>query len=135
MTASSSSEYQPLASSSNGFRNNVRRISKLRANLKGWWLPLLLVPAARIIASRRALWPLAVVLGRCSARLVVRDKDFVVKAPILDAWPVFEVFAFGEYDLALAGGPAIQDVICCCVHVGSFSMWIVAWTGARVLAA
>jgi FkbM family methyltransferase len=77
---------------------------------------------------------LAILLSRYHARLVVKGQDLIVETPLLDAWPVFEVFAFGEYDLAIPGRRNLQYVIDCGAHVGSFSLWIAARTGCRVFA-
>jgi FkbM family methyltransferase len=46
-----------------------------------------------------------------------------IRVPLLDAWPCFEVFAFGEYDFPMIRWEVVRSVIDCGAHIGSFTLW------------
>jgi FkbM family methyltransferase len=105
----------------------------IRSTFRGWLLPILLVPIASLLASKRPFSRLVALLNT-SVRLQTRADGKVLRAPLLDAWPVFEVFAFGEYDFDVLPWERIKWVVDCGANVGAFCVWITGRSPCRVLA-
>jgi FkbM family methyltransferase len=66
--------------------------------------------------------------------LRLRQSGLSIRTPLLDAWPAFEVFAFGEYDFPSVTWSAIKTVIDCGANVGCFSLWAAQRSNCEVLA-
>jgi FkbM family methyltransferase len=47
-----------------------------------------------------------------------------IQGPLFDCWPIFEVFAFDEYDFAPVRWSQIRSVIDVGAHIGSFTKWV-----------
>jgi FkbM family methyltransferase len=97
-------------------------------------LPTLMVAVGAVLVSNRRMNGLLSALRPRETTLRLRRSGLSIRTPLLDAWPVFEVFAFGEYDFPAISWPAIKTVIDCGANVGSFSLWLSQRTNCEVLA-
>lgn len=116
-----------------GLRANQERMRLIRETFSGWFLPTAFVPAGVLL--RRPGVPPQIVrrLARIITTVVTRQDGVRIRAPLLDAWPVFEVFAFGEYGAGGISWPSVQSVIDCGAHVGSFALWVSRWSNPSIV--
>jgi FkbM family methyltransferase len=106
----------------------------IRATFRGWFLPTLMVGLGLVLVSNKRLQGLLSLLRTRQVILRTRQSGLVIRTPLLDAWPAFEVFAFGEYDFPAVSWSTITSVIDCGANVGCFSLWVAQRTNCEILA-
>ena len=117
-----------------GISTNLKKLRLIQSTFRGWLLPCLLLPLATILAPRRRLSWLTVRMEEFGVFLSDKGSGIRIKAPVMDVWPAFEVFAFGEYDFSVFHWPSIRTAVDCGAHVGSFSLWLSHQTACQIVA-
>jgi FkbM family methyltransferase len=127
-------QFRRLPFSNSGLVANAKKLALIRSTFRNWLLPTLAVPFATVLARRHRLSWLTSSLEGIGVTLFVRANGARVRAPILDVWPAFEVFAFREYDFSVFRWERIRTVVDIGAHVGSFSLWLSAHTPCQIVA-
>jgi FkbM family methyltransferase len=73
-------------------------------------------------------------VANITVRLRLRNAGTIIEAPVIDLWPVCEVFALETYAWPGLPWADIQHVVDCGANVGAFSLWIALKTNARIFA-
>jgi FkbM family methyltransferase len=93
-----------------------------------------MLPIASVVASHPTTRSIASKLSTVDVRLSVKASGVVLRTPLLDAWPAFEVFALREYDFPELAWKEFRWIVDCGAHVGSFSLWAAGRSDARIVA-
>jgi FkbM family methyltransferase len=125
---------QPAAlTGQRGLRANRERLRLIRQTFKGWLLPTASIPLGVLLRKSGVSGPILKRLQPLTTTVTVRQQGLPIRTPLLDAWPVFEVFAFGEYGSETIDWPSVGSVIDCGAHVGSFALWLSRWSDASIV--
>jgi FkbM family methyltransferase len=134
MTQTGTAPPQPAAlTGRRGLRANRERLRLIRQTFKGWLLPTASIPVGVLLRKSGVSGPILKRLQPLTTTVTVRQHGLPIRTPLLDAWPVFEVFAFGEYGSDTISWPSLRNVIDCGAHVGSFALWLSRWSNASIV--
>jgi FkbM family methyltransferase len=122
----------PLYRGRSDLRGKLKKLLLLRASFANWVVPMSLVVLS-MVASQQRFSVLATALSSKTTRLHIKS-GVVLIVPILDVWPVVEVFALSEYDLPVVPWQDLRYVVDCGANAGSFSLWVTDRSECSLLA-
>jgi FkbM family methyltransferase len=114
--------------------SKLQMLARIRSTFKGWLFPTMFIPVASLLASGIGSAFLENRLSRKVTHLTLRHNNQTVWAPLLDVWPLLEIFALGAYDFPMVDWNRIRTVVDCGAHVGGFSLWVGQRVPCRIVA-